>query len=74
LTQKFSPGYGPKGILIYHATPPIFEHTHTIKVSQQALPSQVLSGGSRKLGRGFSHWRTKRTRKFLSCHAHFRSR
>jgi len=22
---------------------------------------------------GFSHWRTKRTRKFLSCHAHFRS-
>ena len=23
---------------------------------------------------GFSHWRAKRVRKFLGCHAHFRSR
>jgi len=36
----------------------------------RTIKANMLSGGSRNLERGFSHWRT---RKFLGCHAHFRS-
>jgi len=42
-------------------------------VGNQLIFCNQFSGGSRNLERGFSHWRTKRTRNFLGCHAHLLS-
>ena len=49
--------------------PTLFDHAHSFhfELHNTVADLEIQKGG-------FSHWRAKPARKFLGCHAHFRSR
>ena len=49
-------------------------NSHQPLTSNDVYPQQRVCTSSGGFRGGLSHWRTKRARKFLGCHAHFQSR